>query len=185
VERIPYSNQPGDLPARTSAYACFNKTKGYERAALWLFKYQSPLTPFVNVYGRDLDNADFINTTDNLALIVKARDLAIFFPGIMDDGAFRRVDNLVNTAVVTGLIVQRPNFRFDNFRLFENVQRLSADGNGTANDDSAFYMLHMVYDSSKVIGNNDSPVGCIECYPARPATPPTYPATSNRANQPI
>jgi hypothetical protein len=175
LQRIPYQHQPGDLPHRTSPYACFNKTKGYERAALWLFKYQSKWTPYVNVYGRNLDNADFIDTTDNLALIIKAVDLAAFFPGIMHDGVFRRVDNLVNTAVVTGLIAQRPDFRFANYGLFENVQRISTGAGGTANDDSAFYMLHMVYDSSKDVGNNESPVGCIECHPA----------TSNLANQPI
>jgi hypothetical protein len=136
------------------------------------------------VYGRNLDNADFIDTTDNFALIIKAVALASFFPGIMHDGVFRRVDNLVNTAIVTGLIAQRPNFRFDNYRLFENVQRISADLAGTANDDSAFYMLHMVYGSSKDVGNNESPVGCIECYPAMPPLP-RHPATSNLANQPI
>jgi hypothetical protein len=79
---------------------------------------------------------------------------------------------------------QRPGFFFDNHVHFENAQRISNDGNGTANDDSAFYMLHMVYDSAKDVGNNDSPVGCIECHPAT-FTQPRYPATSDPANQPI
>ena len=51
-------------------------------------------------------------------------------------------------AVVTGLIPQRPNYRFHNHVLFENVQATSADGNPTATDDSALYMLHMAYTES-------------------------------------
>jgi hypothetical protein len=104
---------------------------------LWLFKYMSRLTPDRNLYGNNPTNTDVSAATDNLALIIKARDIAIFFPGIMDVGAFRRVDNIVNGAVVTGLITQRPEFRFHNHVLFENVQRISTDGNGTATNDPA------------------------------------------------
>jgi hypothetical protein len=86
----------------------------------------SRFTPYRNLYGDNLTNADLIDTTDNLALIIKVRDLANFFPGVMDVGAFRRVDNIVNGAVVTGLIPQRPNYRFHNHVLFENVQATSA-----------------------------------------------------------
>jgi hypothetical protein len=160
-----------------SRYAVFNKTKGYDRAGLWLFKYMSPLTPYRNFYGNNVTNADLIDTSDNLALITKCEDLAVLFPGIMNVGAFRRVDNIINGAVVTGLITQRPLFRFDSHVLFENVQRISHDGNGTATNDSAFYMLHMAYDSTVLHNNDTSPVGCIALYPA--AAPP------NLANQPI
>jgi hypothetical protein len=100
----------------------------------------SRFTPYRNLYGDNLTNADLIDTTDNLALIIQVRDLANFFPGVMDVGAFRRVDNIVNGAVVTGLIPQRPNYRFHNHVLFENVQATSADGNPTATDDSAFFI---------------------------------------------
>ena len=80
-------------------------------------------------------------------------------------------------AVVTGLIPQRPNYRFHNHVLFENVQATSADGNPTATDDSAFYMLHMAYNPLVLHGHGISPVGCIALYP--PTSPP------NLANQPI
>jgi hypothetical protein len=98
----------------------------------------SRLTPYRSPYGNNLTNADLSATTDNIALIIKARDIAKFFPGIMDVGAFRRVDNIVNGAVVTGLIPQRPHYRFHNHVLFENMQATSTDGNGTAASESAF-----------------------------------------------
>jgi hypothetical protein len=177
VRRIPYEKEISDLPATTSPYAVFNKTKGFDRAGLWPFKYMSCLTPYRSLYGNNLTNADLSATSSNLALIIKARDIANFFPGIMDVGAFRRVDNIVNGAVVNGLIPQRPHYRFHNHVLFENMQATPTGGNGTATNESAFYMLHMAYGPSVLHGNGISPVGCIALYP--PTSPP------NLANQPI
>jgi hypothetical protein len=65
-------------------------TNGFDRAALWLFKYMSPLTPFRNPIATDLVSADLMDTSDDLAYIIK--DLSIQFPGVMADGAFARVD---------------------------------------------------------------------------------------------
>jgi hypothetical protein len=81
------------------------------------------------------------------------------FPGIMAPGVFRRVDNIINEAVTMGTAA-RTNILFPNYTLFENVQALSNDGNDTATNISAFYMLHIAYDITTTHNNTTSPVGC-------------------------
>jgi hypothetical protein len=117
-----------------------------------------------------------MDTSDeHLAYITKG--LSIQFPGIMADGAFARVDNIANEAVTRGLIAQRPNFRFPNYHLFENVQSSSANGRRpTATNESAYYMLHMAYDHTVPHGNTTTPVGCIAAHP---------PTAGNLAGYPI
>jgi hypothetical protein len=53
------------------------------------------------------------------------------------------------------------NIMFPNHHLFENVQSFSNDGNGTATNLSAFFMLHIAYDDTATHNNATSPVGCI------------------------
>jgi hypothetical protein len=97
---------------------------------LWLYKYMSPATPYVNANGTYLVNGTHLmDTTPDLALITK--DLPLFFPGIDAPGVFRRVDNIINEAVTMGTVA-RTNIVFPNYNLFENVQTASNDGNGTA-----------------------------------------------------
>jgi hypothetical protein len=156
TQRIPYSRVLGDLPDTNLPYAVFNRTNGYAyaRAGLWLFKHMSAFTPFRNPIANDLVRADLMDTTENLAYIIKIKDrLATLFPEIMAVGAFARVDNIANEAVVRGLIAQRPGYRFANHDLFENVQSSSSDGNPTTTDESAYYMLHMAYDHAVLHGN--------------------------------
>jgi hypothetical protein len=58
-------------------------------------------------------------------------------------------------------LVARTDIVFPNYDLFENVQAASNDGNGTATNDSAFFLLHIAYDLSAPHDNYTSPVGCI------------------------
>jgi hypothetical protein len=115
-----------------------------------------------------------MDMSDDLAYIIK--DLSIQFPGVMADSAFARVDNNANEAVTRGLIAQRPNFRFPNYHIFENVQSSSADGRPTpATNESAYYMLHMAYDHTVPHGNATTPVGCIAVHPPAAGNPTGYP----------
>jgi hypothetical protein len=181
TQRIPYSRVLGDLPDTNLPYAVFNRTNGYAyaRAGLWLFKHVSAFTPFRNPIANDLVRADLMDTTENLAYIIKIKDLATLFPGIMAVGAFARVDNIANEAVVRGLIAQRPGYRFANHDLFENVQSSSSDGNPTTTDESAaYYVLHMAYDHAVLHGAMASP--------GRLHPPPHHhPASPNSAGYPI
>jgi hypothetical protein len=80
--------------------------------------------------------------------------------------AFRRVDNPINEAVVTGSIVQVPGFTCPNCTHFKNVQSRSTDGNGNVQHNSAFYMLNMAYDTSAPhINNTTNTTGCIAMHP--------------------
>jgi hypothetical protein len=125
-QRIPYEHVRNDLPLTTAAYAAFNMTNGFDRAALWLFKSMSPLTPFRNPIASDLVSNDLMDTTDGLAYITK--DFINALPGAMGDGAFQRADNIANEAATRGLIAQIPNSRFPNYYdLFENAQSFSSD----------------------------------------------------------
>jgi hypothetical protein len=79
------------------------------------------------------------------------------FPALrMAGGAFRRVDNIVNRAVVTGRIPAVPGLVFPHYRPFENVQATSNDYNPDAQPNSAFYMLHMAYDPAVPGGHSNT-----------------------------
>jgi hypothetical protein len=83
------------------------------------------------------------------------------------NGAFKRIDNVVNRTVVTGsnpaLQALLPGYQFPHYRLFENTQITSSDYNPNAQPDSAFYMLHMAYDTAAPAGqsNTTDPTNCI------------------------
>jgi hypothetical protein len=80
----------------------------------------------------------------------------------MPGGAFRRVDNAINRAVVTGILPAVPGYVFPHYTLFENVQSISTDGNPDARPESAFYMIHTTYDTAAgVPWNTTGPTNCI------------------------
>jgi hypothetical protein len=100
--------------------------------------------------------------TSRLALIID--NIYATYPALrMPGGAFRRVDNVVNRAVVTGRLPAVPGYVFPHYTLFEDVQAISNDGNGDAQLHSAFYMLHMAYDTAVPGGqsNTNDPTNCI------------------------
>jgi hypothetical protein len=156
---VPYHREPGHLPLTNTDYYCFN-LGCRALAALWLCKYTSRRTPFPPL-NPDLTAADFLMTS-RLALIIDS--IYATYPALqMPGGAFRRVDNAVNRAVVTGILPAVPGYVFPHYTLFENVQSISNDGNGDARPESAFYMLHMAYDSAFPGGqsNTTDPTNCI------------------------
>ena len=100
--------------------------------------------------------------TSRLALIID--NIYATYPALrMPGGAFRRVDNVVNRAVVTGRLPAVPGYVFPHYTPFENVQAISNDGNGDAQHASTFYMLHMAYDTAVPGGqsNTNDPTNCI------------------------
>jgi hypothetical protein len=110
------------------------------------------------VYQPYLTGADFLQTS-RLALVINdiyANNAFLQRPG----GAFKRVDDVVNQTVVTGRhpLISRliPGYVFRHYVLFENVQSASNDHNPNASYDSAFYMLHMAYDTAVPGGQSNT-----------------------------
>jgi hypothetical protein len=123
-----------------------------------------PRTPF-NPLNRYLTPADFLRTS-RLALVIE--NIYADYPALrMANGAFKRIDNVVNRAVVTGsnpaLQALLPGYQFPQYRLFENTQVASSDYNPPAPPDSACYMLHMAYDTAAPGGQSSTtnPTNCI------------------------
>jgi hypothetical protein len=105
--------------------------------------------------------------TSRLALVID--NIYARFPAhCMAGGAFRRVDNAVNWAVVTWSLAASRLFQdtsspTTHYTLFENVQAISNDGNPDAQPNAAFYMRHMAYDTAAPGGqsNTTDPTNCI------------------------
>jgi hypothetical protein len=60
-------------------------------------------------------------------------------------------------------LFQDTRYAFPHYTLFEDVQAISNDGNPDAQPTSAFYMLHMAYDTAAPGGpsNTTDPTNCI------------------------
>ena len=153
---MPYHRAPGDLPQINEPYFCFNRSCR-DLAALWLCKYTGPRTPFPPL-NPDLTAADFLMTS-RLALIID--NIYATYPVLQQPGgAFKRVDDVINQTVVTGrhpLIMRHyQGYVFPHYALFENVQSASNDHNPNARPESAFYMLHMAYDTAVTGGQSNT-----------------------------
>ena len=57
---------------------------------------------------------------------------------------------------LAGRLPAVPGYVFPHYTLFENVQAISNDGNGDAQLHSAFYMLHMAYDTAVPGGQSNT-----------------------------
>jgi hypothetical protein len=121
--------------------------------AVQVHKPPNTLSPPLNL-NPYLNPADFLMTS---RLVLVIANLFGRFPALaLGGGAFRRVGNAVNRAVVTGFIPAVPGYVFPHYRLFENVQTNSNDFNADTQPNSAFYMLHMAYDTAVPGGQSNT-----------------------------